>query len=115
MKDGTGPDLFDAVRARNHTGHMIDTGHTIDGHIKISAWNDGWFDVLFFRQDADFGGPAKAHRIFGIESLKRFMESLGCPLSGEQVLDAQQMKPIRGTRATKHASIRSGDHRRYFA
>lgn len=87
----------------------------IEGHFKIAAFKDGCFDVLFFRQDAVSGGPVKAHRIFGIESLKRLMESLGCVLSEEQVLDALRMKPVRGTLGTKHAAIRSDDCKLYFA
>ena len=86
----------------------------IEGHIKVATLN-GSFGVLFVPHGAVFGGPVKAQWIYGIQSLRRFMENLGCPLSEAQVLDAEQVKPIRGTAATRHAVISSGDYRRYFA
>ena len=85
-----------------------------EGHFKFTALSDDTCHVLFFLHDALGGGSVRAQPVHGIENLRRFMESLGCPLSKGQLFDAERRTPIKGTQETRYAAISSDSYEQYF-
>jgi len=85
------------------------------GQIKIASITNGFWDVMFFPERELFGGPIRAHRIYGEENLVRFTVRIGCKLSVAQLQDIQEGRSVRGTPETFYASVASVDHKRFFA
>jgi len=86
----------------------------IEGHLKIAAAGADWFFVLFFPRQQGSGGPVKAHWIQGAVALRDFAAKLGCPLSRQQLCEAQEGRRISATAQTKHACMHATDFDRYF-
>jgi hypothetical protein len=75
------------------------------------------FIVLGFLKDRMAGGPVDGPRFDDrdIEGLKKFMATVGYPLSPEQVSDAKQKRHVRSTMESRHAFISPDVYQRHFA
>jgi hypothetical protein len=81
----------------------------VRGSFQFDVRKDGGIHVAFIRDEGEAGLP-KTYLLFGASAFEKFMNTLGCPLSPQQIRAAEQKQPIQGFAA----NLSANDYERFF-